>query len=393
MPLHLSPKLTGVHPPPIGEVAAWRALSPPGLPIIDLCQAVPNYPPSADLVAHLQGVLADPLTSRYSPDEGLADVREAICSRYQRRYAGQLTPEQFCLTIGASQAFWLAILATCQAGDEVIVQLPCYFDHPMALAVLGITVVYTPYDGNSPGLPDPAAIAALITPRTRAILLVTPSNPTGTVTPPAVIDALYDLAVEHQLALIIDETYSDFLSAEEPPHRLFSRPGWDEHFIQIMSFGKTYALTGYRAGLLAGSRQLIREVLKIQDTMVVCQPRITQQAIKYGVMHLDSWVAANCAMMQHRHNAFRQAFMVDGNPFTLVASGSFFAWVRHPFPELDSRAVARLLAQQAGILTLPGAVFGPGLERYLRFALGNLTEEQIPETIARLQGLQPPELR
>jgi aspartate/methionine/tyrosine aminotransferase len=93
-------------------------------------------------------------------------------------------------------------------------------------------------------------------------------------------------------------------------------------------------------------------------------------------------------MMQHRHNAFRAAFMVDGNPFTLVASGSFFAWVRHPFPELDSRAVARLLAQQAGILTLPGAVFGPGLERYLRFALGNLTEAQIPETIARLQGLQ-----
>ena len=387
MSILISPNLTAVHPPPIGEVAGWRQLAPPELPVIDLCQAVPNYPPAPGMIAHLQQLLFDPQMSRYSPDEGLPEVRAAVCARYGRRYGAQLQPEQLCLTIGASQAFWLAILATCRAGDEVILQSPCYFDHPMALTALGIRPVFAPYDGSSPGLPNPAAIAACITERTRALLLVTPSNPTGTVTPPALIDALFELAVRHNLALIIDETYADFLSQDLPPHRLFSRPGWDDHFIHVMSFGKTYALTGYRAGLLAGSASLISQVLKIQDTMVVCQPRITQQALLYGVNELDDWVAANCAMIGQRHKAFREAFQVDGNPFALVASGSFFAWVRHPFPHLDGRGVARLLAQEAGILSLPGEVFGPGLERYVRLALGNLADEQIPEVVTRLQGL------
>jgi aspartate/methionine/tyrosine aminotransferase len=383
MTLRFSPAITAVHSPPISEVSGWRQLAPAGLPIIDLCQAVPNYPPATEMVDHLQRLLTDPQLSRYSPDEGLLDVREAVCGRYHRRYGARLTPDHVCLTVGASQAFWLAILATCQAGDEIIVQTPCYFDHPMALAALGIRVVYPPYDDRSAGMPDPAAIAALITPRTRAILLVTPSNPTGIVTPAAIIDALYLLASRNSLALIIDETYADFLPDNVPPHQLFTRPEWGDTLIHIMSFGKTYALTGYRAGLIAGSAELIRQVLKVQDTMVVCQPRITQQAIKYGINHLDPWVATNRDRMTCRHDAFRAAFMAPGNPFTLVASGTFFAWVRHPYPQLTGRQVARTLAEHAGVLVLPGEVFGPGLGQYLRLAFGNLDDALIPQAVAR----------
>jgi aspartate/methionine/tyrosine aminotransferase len=383
MPLLMSPAITAVHPPPISEVSVWRQLAPEGLPIIDLCQAVPNYPPSTALIDHLRGLLTDPQLSRYSPDEGLLEVREAVCGRYHRRYGASLTPDQVCLTVGASQAFWLAILATCQAGDEIIVQTPCYFDHPMALAALNIRVVHPTYDDASAGMPDPAAIAALITPRTRAILLVSPSNPTGIVTPAAVIDDLFELASKNDLALIIDETYADFLPADMPPHQLFTRPEWGDTLIHIMSFGKTYALTGYRAGLIAGSAELIRQVLKVQDTMVVCQPRITQQAIKYGVNHLDAWVAANRDRMACRHDAFRAAFMDPANPYTLVASGTFFAWVRHPDPSAAGRQVARTLAEQAGVLVLPGEVFGPGLGQYLRLAFGNLDDALISQAVAR----------
>jgi len=241
-------------------------------------------------------------------------------------------------------------------------------------------------------LPDVDDIAARITPRTRAILLVTPSNPTGAITPPETLNRLFTLARSHSIALVLDETYSDFISGGPRPHDLFTRPDWSDHLVQITSFGKTYALTGYRAGMLAASGEFIAQALKIQDTMAVCQPRITQHAIRYGIEHLDDWVAANCDMMTRRHDRFIAEFNRPGNPFTLTASGAFFGWVRHPYPGRTGRQVARMLVERAGTLTLPGEVFGPGLEGYLRLAFGNIHEEGIPEAVRRFREctVEPP---
>lgn len=371
-----------LNTPPITEVKQWLAdRRDDGQSIIDLCQAVPAYPPAREMVAHLEELVRDPLTSKYSPDEGLPEVRLAICSRYQRRYAAKITPEQLCLTIGASQAFWLAMLLLCHSGDEVILQAPCYFDHALALESLKIRPVFAPFEDSSRGLPNPSTIARLITPRTRAIVLVNPGNPTGTQIPSALLTEMYLLARKHRIALILDETYSDFI--QEQPHELFTIPDWHKTLIQLMSYGKTYALTGYRAGLLAASPELITQSLKIQDSMVVCQPRITQMAVKYGVEKLDDWVEANRLMMNFRHNLFCNSFSKTGNRFRIVASGNFFAWVKHPFASLSGRQVAKKLVDEAGILSLPGEAFGPGLERYLRLALGNISEDTIPRAISR----------
>ncbi len=382
----VSPLIAAVHFPPISEVRRWAEERGErhDQPLIDLCQAVPDYPPAAELTAYLASVVADPLTARYSPDEGLPEVREALAARYRRIYGGDIAAANLCLTIGASQAFWLAMTALCAAGDEVIVQTPYYFDHDMGLAMLGIRRVYAPFDQESGGLPSPRTIRSLITPRTRAILLVTPSNPTGVVTPPELLEELSLLAAEMGIALVLDETYADFIPTGGPPHRLFCDPSWGENLVHIMSFGKTYSLTGFRAGLLAGGEALIHHVLKAQDTMVVCQPRITQHALKFAAEHLDGWVAANCEAMDRRHRSFLKEFSRPGNPFELVASGSFFAWVKHPFPGLSGREAARRLVEEAGLLTLPGEVFGTGMEGYLRLALGNIGEDAIPGAVARL---------
>jgi aspartate/methionine/tyrosine aminotransferase len=322
--------------------------------------------------------------SKYSPDEGLPEVREAVSGYYGRKYGVQLSSDKFCLTIGASQAFWLAIVTLCRAGDEIIVQAPYYFDHPMALDILGIHGVCTPFVEAEGGLPNPATIEGLITARTRAILVVSPSNPTGAIAAPETILELFDVARRHNIALILDETYNEFIPGGLRPHALFNNPAWGDHFIQIASFGKTYALTGYRAGMLVASAQFIHHALKAQDTMAVCQPRITQHAVKFGVEHLDRWVATNRDMMSRRHDLFRAGFMQPGNPFRLVASGAFFAWVRHPFIGCSGRQVAKRLVVEAAVLCLPGEVFGPGLGGYLRLAFGNIREEAIPEAVRRL---------
>jgi len=346
---------------------------------------VPDYPPAKELTDYLAAVVADPLSARYTPDEGLASVREALAERYRRDYAANLGADNICLTVGASQAFWLAMMALCQAGDEVIIQTPYYFDHDMGLSMLGIRRIYAPFDPTDGGLPSVEAIAGLITPKTRAILLVTPSNPTGTVTPPETIEKLYALAAGHKIALVLDETYADFIISDTAPHQLLSRSDWGENFIQIMSFGKTYSLTGYRAGLLLASERLVHHALKAQDTMVVCQPRITQLALAFAAENLDSWVSGNARMMAKRHERFCHEFALQGNPFELVASGSFFGWVRHPFEGLTGRQAAKRLIEEAGLLTLPGEVFGPGFDRYLRLALGNIGEGMIPEAVRRLR--------
>lgn len=377
-----------VHFPPISEVKGWLAARPEGgPPLIDLCQAVPDYPPAAELVAHLGGLLHDPQTSRYSPDEGLPEVLSAICGYYQRKYGALITPAELCLTIGASQAFWLAIVTLCRAGDEVVVQAPCYFDHAMALEMLGIRCVFAPFDEAGHGLPSTTRIASLINSRTRAILLVTPSNPTGAITPPGLLAELCDLARQRNIALILDETYNEFIPGNSRPHELFTSPEWGDHFIHIASFGKTFALTGYRAGLLAASKAFIHQALKAQDTMAVCQPRITQLAVKFGVERLDAWVAANRVMMTERHDLFRAEFTKPGNRFQLAASGAFFGWVRHPFDGLTGRQAAKRLVDEAGILCLPGEVFGPGLEGYLRLAFGNIHAEMIPEAVQRFRKM------
>jgi aspartate/methionine/tyrosine aminotransferase len=387
MAFSISDLIRDVHFPPISEVQGWLAEStfPADRPLIDLCQAVPDYPPAPALIAHLKERLDDPLTARYSPDEGMPAVREALCAHYGRTYGASLTPRQLCLTIGASQAFWLAMVALCRAGDEVIVQVPYYFDHDMALAMLGISRVYAPFNAEKGGLPDLAAIERLITPKTRALLLVTPSNPTGAIIPAETVRNLFDLAARHGIALVLDETYAAFLPGGRRPHDLFADPTWGDHFVHLMSFGKTYALTGFRAGALVAGEAFIHHALKAQDTMAVCQPRITQHAISFGAEHLDDWVAGNRAMMARRHDRFRSEFTLPGNPFALVASGAFFGWVRHPFSGRTGREVARRLVMEAGLLTLPGEVFGPGLEGYLRLAFGNIGEEVIPEACRRFR--------
>lgn len=388
MKFSISELIKKVHFPPISEVRRWIAESACPLPVVDLCQAIPDYPPATELNVYLQGIIDDPLISKYTPDEGLPEVREAVCKRYAKIYGNGPNPRQICLTVGASQAFWLAMISLCQTGDEVILQCPAYFDHPMTLEMLGLKPVFVPFSESTIGLLSPETVKSCITPRTKAILAVSPSNPTGAVTPAATIRSLYEVARAHGIAFILDETYSDFIPGGHAPHSLFNDRSWSDHFIQIMSFGKTYALTGYRAGCLVAAEEFIHHALKAQDTMTVCQPRITQMALEFAAGNLDDWVAANREMMTKRHDAFVLEFSRPGNPFQLVASGAFFAWVRHPFPGLTGREAARKLAQEAGVMVLPGEVFGPGLEPYLRLAFGNIRQEEIPGAVERFRTLR-----
>lgn len=370
--------------PPISEVRSWvEKRAGAGLPLVDLCQAVPSYPPSPSLTEFITSRISDPLIARYTPDEGLEEVRHAVVASLRRQYGSGPESADICMTIGASQAFWLVQHALCQPGDEVVVQLPCYFDHLMGLQASGVRVVPLSFREDTAGIPDPDEVAGAINARTRAILLVSPSNPTGVTIPPEILMRIYLIAREHGIALILDETYHRFLPVGSPPHTIFDDPEWRQTFIGLLSYGKTLAMTGYRSGAVVASPELVYHLLKLQDAMVVCQPRITQEATAFGLTHLDAWIEGNRQMMIRRHDRFVERFNQKTDSFRIVASGGFFAWVWHPFTGKTGREVAQLLVERCGVALLPGEVFGPGMETYLRLAFGNLPDTSIDEAVER----------
>ena len=386
MSYRINAALERVIEPPIAEAYSWikgRSF-PADKPLIDVSQAVPGYPPPPELTAHLAARIGEPTMARYTEIEGLPELREALAADVGRRYGAAIAAEQVVITAGCNQAFCLATLALAAAGDEVILPLPYYFNHQMWFDMQGIRALHLPFRPERGGVPDPADAAARITDRTRAIVLVTPNNPTGAVYPPEVLAAFYRLARSRNLALVIDETYRDFMADDAAPHDLFRDPAWADTLVHLYSFSKVFCLTGYRVGAVVCGRRLGAEIAKAMDTVAICAPRIGQAAAIEGLKSLGTWRRQNTAMMRGRLEALRQAFRRNDIGYQLVSSGAYFAYVRHPFDGQPAAMVARRLADRQNLLCLPGSMFGEGQGEFLRFAFANVAAEAMPAIAERL---------
>jgi aspartate/methionine/tyrosine aminotransferase len=381
-----NPLLAAVAEPPIAEAYGWikGRQFPLDKPLIDVSQAVPGYPPPKELTDHLASLIGEPAMARYTDIEGLPELRAALAADIADRYGGATDAEQVFVTAGCNQAFCLAMLALAGAGDEVILPLPYYFNHQMWLEMQGVRAVHLPFRPERGGVPDPEDAAARITERTRAIVLVTPNNPTGSVYPPDAIAAFYRLARVKGLALVIDETYRDFLPDDAAPHDLFREPDWPDTLVHLYSFSKVFCLTGYRVGAIACGRTLGAEIAKAMDTIAICAPRIGQAAAIHGLRALGNWRRGNTAMMRERLAALRAAFRRNDLGYELVSSGAYFAYIRHPFDGTPAAAVARRLADVQNLLCLPGTMFGRGQDAFLRFAFANVAAEAMPAIAERL---------
>ena len=386
MALQANPRVDAVQAPPIPEAWSWLEgiVLPPERPLLDVCQAVPADPPPEALRRHVAERALDPATARYTEIFGMPALREALAGDIAGLYGGDVKAADCLIMAGCNQAFFNTMVALAGNGDEVILPAPWYFNHQMTLQMLGVKVVPLPFRADRGGVPDPADLAPLVSDRTRAIVLVSPNNPTGAVYPPEVVDAVFDIARKAGCALVLDETYRDFLAPGVVPHHLFARDGWRDTLVHLYSFSKVYCLTGYRVGAAVGG-PLFRDALeKVTDCVQICAPRLGQEAALYGIGHLDAWRKQNAAVMAARAEALRQAFACNDLRYDLVSAGAYFAYVRHPFAGKPAADVARRLAQEFGLLALPGSWFGPGQEDYLRFAFANLDAGAMPAIAARL---------
>jgi aspartate/methionine/tyrosine aminotransferase len=386
MRFSINPLLAATEAPPIPEVQSWAVGRPPGsLPIIDLLQAIPGYPPDASLTAYVADKATDFRMSLYTPICGTAGLREALAAEVEATYGGMVSPDQVCITAGCNQAFYAATIALAKPGDNVLLPTPYYFNHQMTLDMLGLQVRHLPAREENGFIPDPDEAAALVDAGTRALILVTPNNPTGAVYPPEILGEFFDLAASRRIALILDETYRDFLPmGQSRAHDLFIRPEWPGTLIHLYSFSKAYSLAGYRVGALGASPSFIAQVLKIMDCLIICAPHIAQIAAQYGLERLSEWRRQKRLLMAGRIDAFRKSVAALAPDWGIGSIGGYFAYLRHPFERLDSKGAAYRLADACGLLCLPGSAFGPGQERFLRAAFANIDASQMSEIAARL---------
>lgn len=374
--------------PPIMEAQRWvtdKTLS--DCQLINVSQAAPVEPPPKALIDHMAKIIYHEDTHLYGPVLGLPALRSELADQWSRSYGGEIHSNHVGITSGCNQAFSAAIAMLCGQDDEIILPTPFYFNHKMWLDMAGVKTITLACRGNM--IPDPEKAAQLITEKTRAIVLVTPNNPCGVEYPADIVMKFYELAKEHQIALIIDETYRDFHSQTGAPHNLFQKKGWQDTLIQLYSFSKAYRLTGHRVGSVIASETRIAEIEKFLDTVSICPNQLGQKAALWGLQNLGEWLANERIEILTRRSLIEENFpRLAAKGWKLLGLGAYFAYLKHPF-DISSDTLARHLVNDASVLTLPGTMFVTDMDQVgegqLRIAFANIGAHQIDLLFNRIE--------
>ena len=363
---------------------------PKDRPLINVSQAAPvDPPPDALCEAIACFAIEVPSVHVYGPVLGLPELRSEVALECSGIYGGEISFDDIAITSGCNQAFVASIATLARKGDEVILPTPWYFNHKMWLDMSGIRAVPLPCGEGM--IPDAEAARELITDRTRAIVLVTPNNPTGAEYPSSTVTAFFEVCREAGVALIIDETYRDFHSVTGAPHDILADPDWRDTLIHLYSFSKAYRLTGHRVGAMVASPERLSQVEKFLDTVAICPNQLGQQAALWGMRNLRQWLAGERDEILARRSAIvSELGALPG--WDVLCAGAYFAFVRHPF-QMSSHDLAKNMVHKAGVLALPGTMFTPGDDPLgptcLRVAFANIDVGGIQTLADRLRALEP----
>ena len=384
-----NPAIASLTAPPVSVVLDWRAsYNGDKGALIDMSQAVPGYAAHPDMMMALADAAATVDAARYGRVEGDDGLRTAYAAHLGEIYDSTVEMGETHITSGCNQAFVASALAVAGRGEEILMTRPCYFNHESALGMLGIGIDYVDCDADHGLLPDCDHIAAAINDKTRAVALVSPNNPTGSIYPENLLLEIFKLCQSRGIWLILDETYRDFLPLDQDlPHPLFAQDKWQDTLIQLYSFSKSYCLPGHRLGAITAGPEMVFQLAKIIDNIQICAPRTVQHALAPMIGKLADWRQQNRQRIAARVTVFQQALaQLDG--WDLRSCGAYFGFVRHPFVGADSVEVAQSMARKAGVLVIPGAFFGDGQEAMLRFAFANAGRDVIAQLPGRLKTLR-----
>ncbi len=380
------------------EIPRMQAVQSPIIPVvgelirnhpgtISLAQGVVYYGPPPEVEIQIGEFLADRENSKYQAVVGIPTLQEAIAHKLPLENGMDIAGRAIVVTAGANMGFLNAVLAIASPGDEIILQTPYYFNHEMAIAIAGCRPVLVSTDENYQLRPD--AIRAAITNKTRAIVTISPNNPTGAVYPEATLREINQICREQGIYHISDEAYEYFtydgVKHFSPGSIVDSQP-WT---ISLYSLSKAYGFASWRIGYMVIPEKLLLSVKKIQDTNLICPPVISQYAavgaMRAGVQYCRHHLQA---IANGRKIALAELAKIQEFCTIPPAKGAFYFLIKVQTEMPPMQIVERLISEHR-VAVLPGTTFGLEKGCYLRVAYGALQTETAAEGIGRLvQGLQ-----
>ena len=320
----------------------------------------------------------------YTSNSGLLELRRAISGALGQRYGVQYDPDaEILITVGVSQGLDLALRALLDPGSEVLIPDPAYVAYPPCVSMAGGVPVWIPTFAEDGFTPRADEIERRITPRTRALMLNYPGNPTGAVPDRAALEAIADVVRRHDLVVVSDEIY-DRLSYDAPHISFATLPGMLERTLLLNGFSKTYGMTGWRVGYAAGPAELIAAMTRIHQYTALCASRQAQEAAIEALRVPDRDVQATIDDYAMRRHAIVSGLNRLGLTCHLPA-GAFYAFPSVEATGLSSFDFANRLLHEGRVAVVPGDAFGPGGAGHVRcaYATGLAQIEQAIERIDR----------
>jgi aspartate/methionine/tyrosine aminotransferase len=306
--------------------------------------------------------------THYTAPQGMPELRAAICAKLERENNLTYTPDEVIVTAGAQEGIYVTMLALLNPGDEVIVTSPGYTSYDQAIELAGgVVVPVKTYQHHDFAL-TAEAVRAAITPRTRILCLMNPSNPTGSVTPRAEVEKLAQLAREHDLIVISDEIYERLVFDGASVTSLASLPGMKERTITLNGFSKAYAMTGWRVGYLAAPRELVIPMNEIHHGLTICAPAVSQHAALAALTGSQDCVEEFRQTFDSRRTYFRT--VLDNLGFSYgEPQGAFYIYTNVSHVGLPAGEFCVRLLEEARVMIFPGSLFGDHNDDFVRISL------------------------
>jgi aminotransferase len=321
--------------------------------------------------------------THYTSNYGTLELRTALSAHLEGRYGVRYDPaSEILVTVGASEAVDLALRATCDPGDEVILHEPSYVAYVPAIVFAGGTVVQVATRFEDDFALDPAAVEAAVTPRTKALFLGYPCNPTGAVLDDAIQDELARIARDHDLLVYSDEIY-DRLAYGTYRHRAFSSlPGMRERTVLMGGFSKAYAMTGWRVGWLCAPAGILEGIVKVHQYGIMSAPTAAQDAALVALEGGEPAVQAMVAEYDRRRRLLVDGLNRLGLP-TFEPRGAFYAFPDIRSTGLSSDEFVERLIREERVAAVPGNAFGPSGEGHVRMCYAT-AYDKLEEALVRI---------
>lgn len=349
--------------------------------VISLGVGEPDFITPSDIRAAGQRSIDQ--TTAYTSNSGLVELRVALAAHLSRLYGLDYDPDaELLMTVGVSEAMMAAALALLDPGDEVLVPEPCFVAYPACVMFADAKPVYVPTSAANGFQVTAEALAAAITPRTRAILIGYPNNPTGAVLSRELMQAVADLAERHDLIVISDEIYDRLVYGVE--HTCFaSLPGMKERTVLLGGFSKAYAMTGWRLGWMAAPAEITAAVRKVHQYAIMSAPTMSQYAGLEALSSGEESVQAMVAEYDRRRKVIVSGLNSIGLP-TFEPQGAFYAFPSVAHLGLSSEAFCERLLTEEQVAVIPGDAFGPSGAGHVRACYAT-SMDKIEEALERME--------